>query len=187
MALFGSYYIKKGHYSNFCTFEISNLVNVPGHYLRKCGICMYWENTSLTKMRQKKDYYLRSYTPWRTPLLSEASLSYLFKQFYNLRMTFKQHFLAEKRQKNKDLLLALHDEPPCCQNRSSLAKPNGTDLGTNIRHSLCNSPPPLLLCSCSRDRSFRIDLLFCYVCGVTHVPGGKFIENPEILQHFYVF
>ena len=26
------------HYSNFCTFEIASLVNVPGHYLRKYGI-----------------------------------------------------------------------------------------------------------------------------------------------------
>ena len=25
------------HYSNFCTFEIASLVNVPGHYLRKYG------------------------------------------------------------------------------------------------------------------------------------------------------
>ena len=31
-------YIKKEHYSNFCTFEITSLVNVPGHYLRKYGI-----------------------------------------------------------------------------------------------------------------------------------------------------
>jgi hypothetical protein len=30
-------YIKKEHYSNFCTFEIASLVNVPGHYLRKYG------------------------------------------------------------------------------------------------------------------------------------------------------
>ena len=28
---------------------------------------------------------------------------------------------------------------------------------------------------------------FVGVCGVSHVPGGKFIGNPEILQHFYVF
>ena len=33
-----STYIKKEHYSNFCTFEIASLVNVPGHYLRKYGI-----------------------------------------------------------------------------------------------------------------------------------------------------
>ena len=26
---------KKEHYSNFCTFEIASLVNVPGHYLRR--------------------------------------------------------------------------------------------------------------------------------------------------------
>ena len=24
--------------SNFCTFEIASLINVPGHYLRKYGI-----------------------------------------------------------------------------------------------------------------------------------------------------
>ena len=31
------WFIKKEHYSNFCTFEIVSLVNVPGHYLRKYG------------------------------------------------------------------------------------------------------------------------------------------------------
>ena len=29
---------KKERYSNFCTFEIASLLNVPGHYLRKYGI-----------------------------------------------------------------------------------------------------------------------------------------------------
>ena len=29
--------MKKEHYSNFCTFEINSLVNVPGRYLRKYG------------------------------------------------------------------------------------------------------------------------------------------------------
>ena len=29
--------IKMAPYSNFCTFEIVSLVNVPGHYLRKYG------------------------------------------------------------------------------------------------------------------------------------------------------
>ena len=33
-----AYYIKKEHYSSFCSFEIASLVNVPGHYLRKYGI-----------------------------------------------------------------------------------------------------------------------------------------------------
>ena len=28
-----------GHYSNFCTFEIASLINVPGHYLRKYSTC----------------------------------------------------------------------------------------------------------------------------------------------------
>jgi hypothetical protein len=31
--------MKKEHYSNFCTFEIASLVNVPGHYLRKYSMC----------------------------------------------------------------------------------------------------------------------------------------------------
>ena len=30
-------YIKKEHYSNFWTFEIASLANVPRHYLRKYG------------------------------------------------------------------------------------------------------------------------------------------------------
>ena len=29
--------MKKEHYSNFCTFDIVCLVNVPGHYLMKYG------------------------------------------------------------------------------------------------------------------------------------------------------
>ena len=32
-----AWYMKKEHYSNFCTFEIASLVNVPRHYLRKYG------------------------------------------------------------------------------------------------------------------------------------------------------
>ena len=31
------YVLYTGHYSNFCTFEITSFVNVPGHYLRKYG------------------------------------------------------------------------------------------------------------------------------------------------------
>ena len=34
-----STYIKREHYSNFCTFEIASLLNVPRLYLRKYGIC----------------------------------------------------------------------------------------------------------------------------------------------------
>ena len=34
-------YIKKEHYSNFGTFEISSLPNVPGHYLRKYGDLLF--------------------------------------------------------------------------------------------------------------------------------------------------
>ena len=30
-------YVKMEHYSNFWTFEIASLPNVPGHYLRKYG------------------------------------------------------------------------------------------------------------------------------------------------------
>ena len=33
-------YIKKEHYSKFCTFEIASLLNVFGHYLSKYG--MWW-------------------------------------------------------------------------------------------------------------------------------------------------
>ena len=32
------YYVKKEHHSNFCTFEVGSIVNVPGQYLRKYGI-----------------------------------------------------------------------------------------------------------------------------------------------------
>ena len=42
-------YIRKEHYSNFCTFEIASLLNVPGHYLRKYGIffskTLKWKST----------------------------------------------------------------------------------------------------------------------------------------------
>ena len=34
--------LKKERYSNFCTFEIASLPNVPRHYLRKYGIII-WE------------------------------------------------------------------------------------------------------------------------------------------------
>ena len=34
-----SMYIKKEHYSNFWTFEVASLPNVPGHYLRKYRMC----------------------------------------------------------------------------------------------------------------------------------------------------
>ena len=37
-----SKYIKKEHYSNFCTFEIASLFNVPRHYLRKYGNCYFF-------------------------------------------------------------------------------------------------------------------------------------------------
>ena len=42
-----AYYIKKEHYSNFCTFEIASLVNVPGHYLRKYGILKWYSTTEV--------------------------------------------------------------------------------------------------------------------------------------------
>ena len=38
---------KKEHYSNFCTFEIAILLNVPGHYLRKYD--MHSSNRSLVR------------------------------------------------------------------------------------------------------------------------------------------
>ena len=31
------YYVKKEHYSNICSFEMTSLANVLGHYLRKYG------------------------------------------------------------------------------------------------------------------------------------------------------
>ena len=39
-----STYIKKEQYSNFCSFEIARLVNVPGHYWRKWYVvsCPTW-------------------------------------------------------------------------------------------------------------------------------------------------
>jgi hypothetical protein len=52
-----AYYIKKEHYSNFCTFEIASLVNVLGHYLRKYGRhCAHdcWQHMSKT-YHQSKD------------------------------------------------------------------------------------------------------------------------------------
>ena len=109
-------------------------------------------------------------------------------RIYELHI-FKQHFLGRKETKKKiyaTCKVRLHDEPLCSQNRSSLAKPNGTDSGTNIRHSLCN-PPPLLLCSCSRDRSFRIDLLFCYVRDMA-IPAVEFLNLERLLpENHWIF
>ena len=74
--------------------------------------------------------------------------------------------LAEKRQKKKKfMLLAKLDS----MTNPSVVKivPHWPNLMGQIREqtfaTLYATPPPLLLCSCSRDRSFRIDLLFCYV------------------------
>ena len=64
-------YIKKEHYSNYGTFEISSLVNVPGHYLRKYGIQIQMiniihplkdENTFILTWLQKK-FKLRKQVP----------------------------------------------------------------------------------------------------------------------------
>jgi hypothetical protein len=38
-------YIKKEHYSNFCTFEIASLANVPGHYFKEIQyVWKKWQN-----------------------------------------------------------------------------------------------------------------------------------------------
>ena len=39
--------MKKEHYSNFGTFEITILVNVPGHPLRKYGILKFVTYTNI--------------------------------------------------------------------------------------------------------------------------------------------
>ena len=69
-------------------------------------------------------------------------------RIYELHI-FKQQILGRKETKEKKIYatckVRLHDEPLCSQNRSSLAKPNGTDSGTNIRHSLCNPPSPTVM------------------------------------------
>ena len=40
--------LKKEYYSNFCTFEISSLVNVPGHYLSKWLTKKFEKDTKTT-------------------------------------------------------------------------------------------------------------------------------------------
>ena len=150
-------------------------------------------NTSLTKKRQKERLLLAKLHSMTNPPVVK-SVSSLFETFFSLQILHKvkQHFLAEKRQKKKDLLCMTN--PPVVRSVPSLAKPNGTDSGTNIRHSLCNSPPPLLLCSCSRDRSFRIDLLFCYVLWGDSCPRGKVYRKSGntttllcILEHMHLW
>ena len=51
-------YIKKEFYSNFCTFEIVSLVNIPGYYLRKYGIRSYRKLDSYKKSTFKKKFDL---------------------------------------------------------------------------------------------------------------------------------
>ena len=59
--------IRKEQYSNFCTFEIARLVNVPGHYLRKYGKYSKWlifrngiQTISETKRREELDMVLNA-------------------------------------------------------------------------------------------------------------------------------
>jgi hypothetical protein len=63
-------YIKKKLYSNFCTFEIASLVNVPDHYLRKYGVwpsffplllIFFWIFTS--NLLWKPRYHIEHLTP----------------------------------------------------------------------------------------------------------------------------
>ena len=47
-----SAYIKRELYSNFWTFEIASLPNVPGHYLKKYGIFSkkggFWQHEEMS-------------------------------------------------------------------------------------------------------------------------------------------
>ena len=50
-------YIKKEHYSNFCTFKMASILIVPEHYLKKHGIwstyCKLWSELCLNyKMKR---------------------------------------------------------------------------------------------------------------------------------------
>ena len=61
--------MKKKHYSNFCTFEIASLVNVPEHYLRKYGILVYvsefWIlNMAIFKQQQVTNHQMDKLLPW---------------------------------------------------------------------------------------------------------------------------
>ena len=62
----------------------------------------------------------------------------------------------------------------------------GQISGTNIRHPVSMQPPYCYVLAAVTEALESISF-FVGVCGVSHVPGGKFIGNPEILQHFYVF
>ena len=52
-----SKYIKKEHYSNFCTFEIACLLNVLRHYFRKYGKLYFGRNL-------EGQLYPRFWRPW---------------------------------------------------------------------------------------------------------------------------
>ena len=56
-----STYIRKEHYSNFGTFEIVSLVNVPGQYLRKYGMLKH-ENGSLPDLHLPDTVYEKTTT-----------------------------------------------------------------------------------------------------------------------------
>ena len=96
---------------------------------------------------------------------------------------FKQHFLVRKETKEKRfMLLAKLDS----MTNPSVVKivPHWPNLMGQIREqtfaTLYATPPPLLLCSCSRDRSFRIDLLFCYVRDMA-IPAVEFLNLERLL------
>ena len=97
---------------------------------------------------------------------------------------FKQHFLGRKdaKEKKRFMLLAKLDS----MTNPSVVKivPHWPNLMGQIREqtfaTLYATPPPLLLCSCSRDRSFRIDLLFCYVRDMA-IPAVEFLNLERLL------
>ena len=62
-----AYYIKKEHYSNFGTFEIASLLNVPGHYLRRYGIfnVKIFDGGISTIIPMHKDYVFQLKSPFQ--------------------------------------------------------------------------------------------------------------------------
>ena len=78
------------HYSNFCTFEITSLLNVPGHYLRKYGsLCKTSDDLHWTS--------LDHFTPYFWNLFKKAQLV-LYKADPVKSASWPQnHFLASGR------------------------------------------------------------------------------------------
>ena len=64
--------MKKEHYSNFCTFKIASLVNVPRHYWRKYGSLTGIRN-EWNEIKENKDTHQESGVsfPFTPPRLSE--------------------------------------------------------------------------------------------------------------------